>query len=106
MKYYETIDNSYIISIGTGSGGTEITEQEYSKILSVIRNKPTPRDGFGYRLKTDLTWEEYAMPPIEPEPPTEEEALTRYANTLTGASDPDLISAAETLITDRIKEEH
>jgi hypothetical protein len=35
----------------------------------------------------------------------EEVALTRYANTLTGANDPDLISAAETLITDRIKEE-
>ena len=36
---------------------------------------------------------------------TDEEALTRYANELTGADDPDLISAAETLITDRIKEE-
>ena len=33
------------------------------------------------------------------------EALTRYANTLTGANDPDLISAAETLIEQRIKEE-
>lgn len=38
-------------------------------------------------------------------PISDEEALTRYANTLTGASDPDLISAAETLITERIKEE-
>ena len=36
---------------------------------------------------------------------TEEEALVRYANSLTGASDPDLISAAETLIEQRIKEE-
>jgi len=33
--------------------------------------------------------------------PTEEDALTRYANTLTGANDPDLISAAETLIKQR-----
>lgn len=39
------------------------------------------------------------------EPLTEEEALTRYANSVTGASDPDLISAAETLIEQRIKEE-
>lgn len=38
-------------------------------------------------------------------PITDEEALTRYANALTGANDPDLISAAETLITERIKEE-
>ena len=36
-------------------------------------------------------------------PISEEAALTRYANELTGADDPDLISAAETLITDRIK---
>ena len=46
--------------------------------------------------------------PIPEDPETEEqqeEALTRYANTLTGADDPDLLSAAETLITDRIKEE-
>ena len=35
---------------------------------------------------------------------TEDEALTRYANSITGASDPDLISAAETLIEQRIKE--
>jgi len=41
---------------------------------------------------------------IEQPPMTDEDALVRYANELTGASDPDLISAAETLITDRIKE--
>ena len=29
---------------------------------------------------------------------TDEEALTRYANSLTGANDPDILSAAETLI--------
>lgn len=29
----------------------------------------------------------------------EEEALTWYANELTGADDPDLVSAAETLVT-------
>lgn len=36
---------------------------------------------------------------------TDEEALTRYANELTGSNDPDLISAAETLIAERIKED-
>ena len=105
MRYNKTIDSGYIISIGTGSGGTEITEQEYAEILAIIRNKPTAREGFDYRLKTDLTWEEYELPHVEPEPLTDEEAITRYANTLTGASDPDLISAAETLIEQRIKEE-
>lgn len=33
-----------------------------------------------------------------------EEAITRYANELTGADDPDLISAAETLIKQRMEE--
>ena len=42
---------------------------------------------------------------VEEVPISEEEALTRYANSITGANDPDLISAAETLITERIKEE-
>lgn len=105
MKYYKTINGGYILSIGTGVGGEEITESEYNEILSEIRNKPTARDGYDYQLKTDLTWEEYAMPPIEPEPPTEDESLTRYANELTGADDPDLISAAETMITKLYKEE-
>ena len=40
----------------------------------------------------------------EPTDTAPEEALTRYANALTGANDPDLISAAETLIEQRIKE--
>ena len=42
---------------------------------------------------------------IEEIPITDEEALTRYANSITGASDQTLIEAAETLITDRIKED-
>lgn len=41
-----------------------------------------------------------------PDEIADEEAITRYANELTGQNDQDLLSAAETLITDRIKEEH
>ena len=40
----------------------------------------------------------------EPTDTAPEEALTRYANTLTGANDPDLISATETLIQQRMEE--
>jgi len=105
MRYYKTIDSGYIISIGTGNGGTEITEAEYAEILTAIRNKPTAREGFDYRLKTDMTWEEYELPPVEPEPPTAEQSLTRYANELTGADDPDLVSAAETMITKLARED-
>lgn len=43
--------------------------------------------------------------PVDPETDEEQaEALTRYANALTGADDPDLISAAETLIKQRMEE--
>ena len=72
MKYYKIVSNGYIISIGTGNGGTEIAEEEYEEILSVIKNKPTPTEDTDYMLKEDLTWEAYAIEPIEPEPTAEE----------------------------------
>lgn len=71
MRYYKQTDNNCIIAIGTGAGGTEITEAEYNEIMTVIQNRPQA-DGKGYRLKTDLTWEEYDLPP-EPEPSDEDE---------------------------------
>lgn len=72
MKYYKITSNGYIISIGTGNGGTEITEEEYNEIFSVIRNKPTPTETTDYMLKEDLTWEAYVIEPVEPEPTAEE----------------------------------
>lgn len=79
MRFYKTVSDGYLVSVSTGSGGAEITEQEYAEILAVIRNKPTQRDGFDYRLKTDLTWEEYKLPLVEPEPLTDEEATAEEA---------------------------
>lgn len=61
MKYFKQINNGYLIAIGTGTGNIEITEEEYNSILSLIQNRPQA-DGKGYRLKTDLTWEEYDLP--------------------------------------------
>ena len=73
MRYYKIVDGEYLKAIGTGCGGEEITETEYNEILSVIQTKPN--DGYGYRLKTDLTWEQYELP-IEEDPElTEAEAL-------------------------------
>jgi hypothetical protein len=74
MRYYKVIVNEYILAVGTGNGGEEISETEYNKILSVIQNRPT-QDGYGYRLKTDLTWEQYELPVEEDPELTEEEAL-------------------------------
>ena len=105
-KYYKNLENGYIFAVSIDYGAVEITESEYNAILQKIQNKPTDPDGYAYKLRADnLEWELVKLPPVEEEPLTDEEALTRYANSLTGANDPDLISAAETLITDRIKEE-
>ena len=62
MRYYKQISDSYILAIGTGYGGEEITETEYNQIMSVIQSRPT--DNKGYKLKTDLIWEEYDLPEI------------------------------------------
>ena len=39
MRYYKQLSGSHIITIGTGAGGTEITESEYNALLSEIREK-------------------------------------------------------------------
>ena len=106
MKFFKDSVGAYLIAIGTNIGGTEITESEYATIMQKIQNKPTDTDGYTYKLRADnLEWELVKLPPVEPEPLTDEEALTRYANSITGASDPDLISAAETMITKLAREE-
>ena len=76
MRYYKNIENGYITAIGTGGGGTEITEQEYNQIMNVIRTKPERTATTDYHLREDLTWEAYER--IDPEPSGEiepEEAL-------------------------------
>ena len=85
MRFYKQISNNYITVIGTGAGGTEITETEYNDIIEIIQNRPSA-DGKGYRLKTDLTWEEYDLPP-EPEPSDEDELSdTQALNILLGGA--------------------
>ena len=72
MRYYaQYTNNGTIIAIGTGAGGTEITKAEYDDIMAIIQSCPAA-EGKGYRLKTDLTWEEYDLPPV-PEPSDEDE---------------------------------
>lgn len=40
MRYYKQIDNdNNLLAIGTGYGGTEITETEYNSLLAEIREK-------------------------------------------------------------------
>ena len=39
MRYYKLVSDKSLIAIGTGLGGTEITESEYNALLSEIREK-------------------------------------------------------------------
>lgn len=66
MRFYKIVEDGYIPVVGTGAGGIEITVEEYNEIMAIIRNRPEPPDGYDYRLKEDLTWEEYELPPVEP----------------------------------------
>lgn len=82
------------------------TDENADAVELMLQRQPSAPTGYVYKLRADnLERELVELPPVESEPMTDEEALTRYANSITGADDPDLISAAETLITERIKEE-
>lgn len=64
FKHYDAEAGLYLQTLdGVGIGN--ITETEYNDILSVIRNRHTAPDGYGYRLREDLTWELYELPIVE-----------------------------------------
>lgn len=85
MRYFKALSDGYIYAIGTGSGGIEITEAEYNEIMAIIQNRQIA-EGKGYRLKADLTWEEYDLPPV-PEPSDDDEISTDEAlNILLGGA--------------------
>lgn len=39
MRYYKLVSDESLLAIGTGQGGTEITESEYNALLAEIREK-------------------------------------------------------------------
>ncbi len=75
--FFKTEENDYIICVGTGIAGEEITEEEYNIILASIESAPKAPSGYEYRLRaSDLEWELVELPP-EPEPELDpEEALS------------------------------
>lgn len=99
MRKFKNTENGYIVSLSTNYGQTEISDAEFENIKEVIRIAPIAPEGYVYMLRDDtLEWDlTRPFPIIEPEP-TPDEALTRYANELTGENGPDLVSATETLI--------
>lgn len=76
MRYYKQIVDGYITLIGTGgSVYTEITEDEYNAILDLIHDKPKATETTDYRLREDLTWEEYPVDPPDPDPEIDDSEL-------------------------------
>ena len=73
--FYKIVADNYIVAIGTGNGGEEITETRYNEILSMLRNRPVAPDGFDYRLTKELEWELYELPPVDEPELTADEAL-------------------------------
>lgn len=84
MRYYKDIQGGYVVAIGTGGGGEEITEEEYGSIMAAIQQKPPRTDDTDYHLTENLTWVAYERidPPDESEPDAGE-----VLNVLLGGAD-------------------
>lgn len=75
MKYYKYISEGYIVTVGTGGMGEAISEEEYNSILSVIKSKPPATETTDYRLREDLTWDEFPVDPPDPDPEIDDTEL-------------------------------
>lgn len=77
MRFYKITEEGYILSIGHTDMETEneITEEEYNEIISVIRSKPVASETSDYKLKENLTWEEFSVDPPDPNPEINDEEL-------------------------------
>lgn len=55
--YFIVRKNNYILGLGIGSLGEEITEKEYTDLTDIFHNIPV-KEGYHYKLRDDMTWEE------------------------------------------------
>ena len=77
--FYKQTKNGYIGAIGKNIGGTEISESEYTELLSIIQSAPVAPDGYAYRLRADdLEWELAELPPAPEYEPTIEDKAEAY----------------------------
>lgn len=84
MRYYELDNDGYVLGIGTGDGGTEISEERYDAVMGAIAEVPDATETTAYRLKIDLTWEAY---PVDPPDPDEEIDDADVMNILLGGAE-------------------
>ena len=87
MKYKE-IENNILIAIGEskviGENQTEITEEEYNTILSVIASKPEDTETTIYKLHADtleyVAYDRPEEPVIEPTDPVIDSIISEVAS--------------------------
>lgn len=63
MFYYKRGSTYTAINVGI-IGAEEISKAEYERVKSILKQKPVPPDGYGYRLTESLEWELYELPPV------------------------------------------
>ena len=86
MKYYKEITDNIIIGLykSDNLSLTEITEEEYNTILSVIQNKPEDTDTIIYKLHADtleyVAYDRPEEPLIEPTDPVVDSIISEVAS--------------------------
>lgn len=78
MRFFKDCSDGIIYTIGKGACGSEISETEYNNILSIIRHKPLGTETVDYRLREDLTWEEYIIEPFDSPEETVDDKAEAY----------------------------
>lgn len=67
MRYYKIVVNGYLVAVGTGAGGIEITEHEYNDLLLLIAGKPAAPEGHAYRITEAGEYVLVEIPYVEPD---------------------------------------
>lgn len=99
MNYKKVIIDGFILGVGAHPNNGNITEEEYNTISEILRNIPSAPEGYKYLLQDGtLEWMLLKVTPVPDPSPTDDEALTRYSNELTGGDAETLQEATETLI--------
>ena len=58
-SYYKAIADGFIVTIGVGDSGVEISKAEYNELMQMIRNKPAKTGTTDYKLSENLEWVPY-----------------------------------------------
>ena len=86
MKYYKEVTDNIIIGLykSDNLSLTEITEEEYNNILSVIANKPEDTETIIYKLHADtleyVAYDRPEEPVIEPTDPVIDSIISEVAS--------------------------